>query len=132
MEFRTITKNVRNLLNDWEMLNSCVVWNIVVVQDLHKASRSVRWFCDKQPLTLPITLSIASLFGCLIIIALYFGNCQVGHGVSERSGENGPLGVLLPYLDIGNSRHTDAEQKRIRRDSMRASWFSNPLNDLDL
>jgi hypothetical protein len=130
MEFRTITKGVSTLLNDWEMLNSCVIWNIVVVQDLHIASRSVRWFCDKQSLAVPITLSGISLFGCVTIMALYF-MCQVGHGISERSGENGPLGVLLPYLDIGNPRYADAEQRRVRNNSKSVSWFSNPLHDLE-
>ena len=130
MEFKDITRSVRHQLDNWEFLNSFVVWNIVVVQDLHIASRSVKWFCDTGDIeSLPLVLSILSILSCVTILYLYFGRFQIGHGVSDRVGESGPLGVLLPYLDIGNGEKIDVTQENIRKNSLRASWFHNPMNE---
>ena len=110
------------------------IWNIVVVQDLHIASRSIDWACDKSEPASPtvVAVMLLAIFGCFLLLLLHLGSCEVGKAPSKRLGENA-FGVLLPYIDIGNERVTDGgtDSDHEREKTGHRVWYDNPLNLVD-
>ena len=130
LEYEGVAKGLRTLMKDWEFLNSCVIWNIIVVMDLHIASRSIRWDCEKKHTpSAYIAIGTISLVVVAILCFVHFSKrCRLGHGKSQRKTENGPLGLFLPYISVERTSRKKKLPLAPSTVTPNKLWVNNPMH----